>query len=305
MKKILYISLLIFGFMLNAQDEKIKQFDLDHQRVYKLLIAPEDTGVTTVMFPSEVTAIYGAQVSNNKTQKNQMPFILTHSEGTHFFTLKSSKKVGQKGAINVVWNNKVYVIQLEVTKLERSYASVTFQPARQPKPGVALKNEVPPAVLLSLLDKAKAYHLFAKHNKQQLQGTYYKANNLKMPYSNMNIHLLETIRFDDYDTLVFHCILENKTDSTIAYDVNDFAVNVNNVSLKAKVSDASGRLPARSKDRVFFAIQGHKSKTRNNWHPDQKFVVTLPVNEMPIWKKPAAPVVPTVKPAKTDKASKE
>ena len=71
---------LILFVCLNTFGEKVSEIDyfkLDSRSVHTLYCHERNTGVTTVVFPSEITGIYAAKVDVKFDKKQLNPFLLS------------------------------------------------------------------------------------------------------------------------------------------------------------------------------------------------------------------------------------
>src|SRR4051812_28295923 len=84
----------------------VRQFPLDERTVYEIPISREVP--TTLMFPSAPTAIEAANVS--ASPETVAPVMLTYTPGRYFFSVRATEP-NARGAINVVWKNKTYVLR--------------------------------------------------------------------------------------------------------------------------------------------------------------------------------------------------
>ena len=96
-------ALVAVGLMCAAQaapkrPQIIKQFPLDERTVYEIPIGPDVP--TTLMFPSALTAIEGANVSANPD--TPAPVLLAYTPGRYFFSVRAGEP-DAKAAVNVVW----------------------------------------------------------------------------------------------------------------------------------------------------------------------------------------------------------
>lgn len=117
----LALSLLLasIGQAAGKRPQVIKQFPLDERTVYEIPIGPDVP--TTLMFPSALTAIEGANVSANPD--TAAPVLLAYTPGRYFFSVRAADP-NAKAAVNVVWKNRTFVLRFFVSK--EPYASVTF-----------------------------------------------------------------------------------------------------------------------------------------------------------------------------------
>src|SRR6202142_1406392 len=86
----------------------VKQFPLDERTVYEIPIGREVP--TTLMFPSAISAIEGANVSSSPDAP--APVLLAYTPGQYFFSVRALTP-GAKYAVNVVWHNRTFVIRFK------------------------------------------------------------------------------------------------------------------------------------------------------------------------------------------------
>src|SRR5579871_6088470 len=101
------------------QTSVIKQFPLDERTVYQIPVGRDVP--TTLMFPSAISAIEGANVSASPDAP--APVLLAYTPGNYFFSVRALTP-GAKGAVNVVWRNRTFVIRFQ--EGANPYGSVTF-----------------------------------------------------------------------------------------------------------------------------------------------------------------------------------
>jgi hypothetical protein len=260
--------------------EPIVQFPLNPGVAVTIYCSAKDTGVTTVSFPSRIDGITASRVAKTFDKKNPQPFILGFTAGNSYFSIKSLGRPGVRGAMNVRYNGHTYVFNLDT--VTKGHRSITMSPGR-PKRGIApgRGRAVNPKVLLSLMDKAKAYHLFAKEYPEQVRDLGYSLQNREVNYTSCSVLLKEVIRFPKFDTLFFHCQLKNKTKRELRYNPRDFSVNVGHKTFNCSISDASGKIPPEGVTTIYFAITGTSAGGRNNLAAQNEWFVLLPVTELP------------------------
>ena len=277
---------LISTFITVDADEIIK-FKLDDSKVFSITCHQLNSGVTTFIFPSQISGIYGAGVDVKFNEKSPSPFLLSFTPGNSYFTVKSIAGDKARGALNVVHDRKVYVIHLKSGTDGQS--SVTFAlPEKRVSGG---RFSFPrAAALVSLLDKAKACHLIKKHHPQKAENILFDAPNTVMNYATHQIELKEVIRFEKEDVIFFHIKIKNLTNRELLYNPKDFAVNVGDKIFYAALTDASGKVSAAGDSQAWFAIAGTQSGSRNNLSVKNDWKVLLNVAQMPEIKEALKPV---------------
>ena len=275
--------LILYVFTLTSSAESVEEivgFRLDPRLVHTIYCHERNTGVTTVVFPSEISGIYAARVDVKFNEKKPSPFLLSFTTGSSYFTIKSLSANNAAGAINVVYQKQVYVIHLKTVK--KGHSSVSFIPAKKARPtDNKPRNASTASQLLSMLDKAKAYQLIKKHYPAQADEILYHAPDTVMEYSTHQILLKEVIRFDSKDTIYFHIQIKNKGLNKLEYNPKDFAVNIADKIFYASLSDASGEVPGEGLTTAWFCISGTKAGGRNNLAVKNDWKVLLNMNSLP------------------------
>ena len=148
----LSLGLIVAGFARADVKPAVKQFPLDERTVYEIPIST--TAPTTLMFPSALMAIEGANVSANP--ETPAPVLLAYTPGRHFFSVRALEP-NACAAVNVVWKNKTYVLRFIVGA--EPYGSVTFYEDEPAGRNAAQHRRISPEALLGLLDRAKGFAL--------------------------------------------------------------------------------------------------------------------------------------------------
>ena len=265
------ISLIIASTVASAhgaKDRPVLEIELDEHAVFTL---PVSAGrITTISFPGPISAIDSALVTNDA--KHAGLFQISHTPGAYFFSCKSLVKDARTN-VNVRWNNKTYVIELEDSP--HPVLSLIFRFRRDN--GRQLTT-VGPAVLLGLLDKAKAYPLLKEsHPEAFARVDYFSYGDTPrvMDFDDFEVGIEQVFRFDVQDTLVFQIVLRNKTESEIRYQPASLAIRVGEHVFHSSISDASGVMPPKSDSRAFFAVTGTPSGGRNDLSIKNDFTVLM------------------------------
>jgi len=245
-----------------------RQIELDEYSVYRIRIG-FDKSVTTVMFPSALGAIAGANVVLDASAGNG-DILLSYLPGNYFFSVRALKK-GAKGSLNIVYNRRTYVLELEES--EEPYGSVTFVSAKSS--GSSRKKSVTPGILVSLLDKAKAYGLFKKHHPEAVADVQYVKSGRKILYDRFSITIDEVFRFDREDTIVFRILLNNESDAQITYDPRMIAARLGDTIHYSSIADASGVMPPKASVPAYFAITGTPTGGRNNLSAENSWSIIV------------------------------
>jgi hypothetical protein len=256
----------------------IKQFPLDDRTVYQIKVGKNQ--VTTVMFPSSISALEGANVTVDP--KNPAAVLLSHAKDRYFFSVRALQE-DVSANLNVVWNRKTYVLELQSD--DQPFNSVTFyQPA---EPGsVSQQNSLGPVRLLGLLDKAKAYHLIQSQYPEAIPQVDTAQPHNRISYKDFDVEVAEVFRFDPEDTLVFKILLYNHSEHEIYYQPQSLAVRVGLDVFFTALSDASGIMPPASFNPVtkkvqpsvslaYFVVSGTPNGGRNNLAVSNTFNVIV------------------------------
>ena len=202
-------------------------------------------------------------------------FQLAHKPGSYFFSVRSLV-TGATTNVNVRWNNKTYVLELQDSTTPQ--LSVIFKyPVETGKSTVA-KRLVTPGSLVGLLDKAKAYPVLKASHPEAVEQVDYVTYGEKprvMDYNDFEVRLEEVFRFDPQDTLVFRVVLRNKTGKEIRYQPQGFSLRVGERLYSQSISDASGVMPPKSDAPAYFAITGTPTGGRNDVSTKNEFTVLV------------------------------
>jgi len=261
----LVISMAIMG---SALAGPITQKPLDEFLIYDIPVASK-TGTTTVMFPSEISGIFAKSVAVQ--EQENAGFLISFTPGNFYFTIRALKKDAEDH-LTVIFNRKAYVLHL--TASEKPFYNVTFyQDERKGKDGGRVA--IVPESLLSLMDKAKAYPLFAANHPDALAGVLHASPGITNYYDGFNVRIRDVWRFEQDDTLIFRLEFENTSDRTVYYKPQDLAVRLDERIYTQSLADASGVMPPKSVTPAFFAITGNGQGGRNNLDPDNKWNVLV------------------------------
>ncbi len=263
--KYLALSLL---FAVTAYAGPITQKPLDEFVIYDIPVASR-TGTTTIMFPSEISGLFAKSIAAQ--EQENAGFLISFTPGNFYFTIRALKKDAEDH-LTVIFNRKAYVLHL--TASEKPFYNVTFyQDERKGKDGG--RAAIVPERLLSLMDKAKAYPLFAGNHPDALAGVLHAVPGITNYYDGFTVRIRDAWRFEQDDTLIFRLELENTTDRAIYYKPQDLAVRLDERIYTQSLADASGVMPPKSVTRAFFAITGNGQGSRNNLAPDNKWNVLV------------------------------
>ena len=255
----------------------IKNFLLDSARPYLIKTAEAGKGVTTVMFPSPITSIEGANVTGKHGEKGG--YVLTYNKGSYFFSVQAQEMGPQKAKLNIVYNHATYVICLETAKDDNEYfASVNFQTLKQIS-GFSGKKTSPP-VVLDLIEKAKLYPILINQYPEDVQDITYVKKDHIFRYNQYNIMLKNVYRYDHADTVVFQLLIKNETGETLVYDPNLLSARLGSQIYFASVADASGMIPPHAEVPAWFAVTGTPTGRRNEMAADNNWIILLSASKI-------------------------
>ena len=250
-------------------NQVIKQFPLDERTVYEVPISRDVP--TTLMFPSPITGLEGANVS--ATADNPAPVLLAYTPGRYFFSVRALEANAQAG-VNVIWKNKTYVIRFVAG--EQPYASVTFYEDELAGRSASLQRRVTPDVLIGLLDRAKSFSLVQTQYPEAVQQIERTAPGTVSHYKDFQVVVEEVFRFDPEDTLVFRLKIESTGEKEVIYQPQRLAVRVGQDVYYASISDASGIVPPKASTAAFFGITGTPRGGRANLSVKNAFSIIVP-----------------------------
>jgi hypothetical protein len=240
-----------------------------------LTVVPVATNrVTTISFPSAITAIDGAGVTVDG--KTPGLFQLAHTKGSAFLSVRALFPKASAN-LNIRWNDHTYVFEL----LESDQPVLSLNMEAMPTPdeaGVGHAPEVSPLKLLALLDKAKAFPLLKEQQPESVADvgfTTYDGKPLVSDFNDYEIQIEETFRFNAEDTLVFRVGITNKIDAPLIYQPDSFSLRAGNRLYPQSISDADGTVPPKGRSIVYFAVTGTPDGGRNNLSLKNQFIVQV------------------------------
>src|ERR1039457_522398 len=240
-----------------------------------LIVVPVATNrVTTISFPSVITAIDGAGVTVDG--KTPGLFQLAHTKGSAFLSVRALFPKASAN-LNIRWNDHTYVFELT----ESGQPMLSLNLAAMPTPeeeGVSHAPEVSPLTLLAVLDKGKAFPLLKAQQPESVADvdfTTYDGKTLVSDFNDYEIQIEETFRFNADDTLVFRLVVTNKIDAPLIYQPDSFALRVGNRLYPQSISDADGTVPPKGQSIVYFAVTGTPDGGRNELSLRNAFTVLV------------------------------
>ena len=255
--------------------------------------------VTTISFPSAITAIDGAGITVDG--KTPGLFQLAHAKGSAFLSVRALAAKASAN-LNIRWNDHTYVFEL--TESDQPVLSLNLEaPPTPEEAGIGHAPEVSPIKLLALLDKAKAFPLLKAQQPETVADvdfTTYDGKPLVSDFNDYQIQIEEAFRFNAEDTLVFRLVITNRVDAPLIYQPDSFTLRAGNRLYPQSISDADGIVPPNGRSIVYFAVSGSPDGGRNELSLRNAFTVL--VNR--VSPTPPPPVVtvtntPSVKPIRS------
>jgi hypothetical protein len=239
------------------------------------IVVPVATNrVTTISFPSAITAIDGAGVTVDG--KTPGLFQLAHTKGTAFLSVRALFPKASAN-LNIRWNDQTYVFEL--TESDQPVLSLNLDaPPTPEEEGVGSAPEVSPLKLLALLDKAKAFPLLKAQQPESVADvdfTTYDGKPLVSDFNDYEIRIEETFRFNADDTLVFRLAITNKIDAPLIYQPDSFTLRAGDRLYPQSISDADGTVPPKGQSIVYFAVSGTPDGGRNELSLKNAFTVLV------------------------------
>lgn len=262
------LVVLVALFCASLQAQAIKQFPLDTRTIYEIPVSTE--APTTLMFPSSLTAIEGANVSVRP--EIPAPVLLSYVPGRSFFSVRAIE-ADAKAAVNVVWKNQTFVIRF--MSGPQPFGSVTFYEDDFGLSGGGGHRRVSAESLIGMLDRAKNYNAVAAQYPQAVQQIERATPGTVTLYKDFKVTLEEVFRFDPEDTLVFRLRLENASEKEVFYQPQRLAVRIGGNVYYASVSDASGIIPAKASTTGYFAVTGTPRGGRPNLSVNNNFSIIV------------------------------
>jgi hypothetical protein len=255
-----------------AGSSAIQQVMLDDRTMVSVPVATNR--VTTISFPSAITAIDGAGITVDG--KTPGLFQLAHTKGSAFLSVRALLPKASAN-LNIRWHDHTYVFELT----ESDQPVLALNLAAMPTPedaGVGRAPEVGPLKLLALLDKAKAFPLLKAQQPESVASvdfTTYDGKPLISDFNDYEIQIEEAFRFNTEDTLVFRIAITNKSDTPLLYQPDSFALRAGSRLYPQSISDANGTVPPKGRSVVYFAVTGTPDGGRNELSLRNAFTVLV------------------------------
>ena len=255
-----------------ALAQPIQQAWLDDHTVVSVPVATNR--VTTISFPGPIEAIDGAGFTVDGKIPGQ--FQLAHVKGSTFLSVRAL--AGQvAGNLNVHWNHHTYVFELSASEAP-VLSLIMAAPPTPEESGTGRAPEVSPLKLLALLDKAKAFQLLKTQQPESVADvafTTYDGQPLVSDFNDYEIQIEQAFRFNAEDTLVFRVGITNKSDASLIYQPDSFALRAGNRLYPQSISDSDGQVAPRGRSLVYFAVTGTPDGGRNELSLKNHFTVLV------------------------------
>ena len=280
-----------------AGSPAIQQVLLDDRTAVSVPVATNR--VTTISFPSAITAIDGAGITVDG--KTPGLFQLAHSKGSAFLSVRALFPRASAN-LNIRWNDHTYVFEL--TESDQPVLSLNLEAPPKPEDeGVSHAPEVSPIKLLALLDKARAFPLLKAQQPEteaDVDFTTYDGKPLVSDFNDYEIQIEQAFRFNTEDTLVFRLVVTNRVDTPLIYQPDSFTLRAGNRLYPQSISDADGIVPPNGRSIVYFAVSGSPDGGRNELSLRNAFTV-LVTRVSPTPPPPVVTVtnIPSVKPVRS------
>ena len=280
-----------------AASPLIQQVLLDDRTAVSVPVATNR--VTTISFPSAITAIDGAGITVDG--KTPGLFQLAHSKGSAFLSVRALFPKASAN-LNIRWNDRTYVFEL--TESDQPVLSLNLEAPPKPEDeGVGHAPEVSPIKLLSLLDKARAFPLLKAQQPETVADvdfTTYDGKPLVSDFNDYQIQIEEAFRFNAEDTLVFRLVITNRVDAPLIYQPDSITLRAGNRLYPQSISDADGIVPPNGRSIVYFAVSGSPDGGHNELSLRNAFTV-LVTRVSPTPPPPIVTVtnIPSVKPVRS------
>jgi hypothetical protein len=239
--RVILLSFPIAGMSAHAVEPRVQDLALDDHTVYSVPVS--GTRVTTISFPSPITAIDGALLTLDG--KTPGLFQVAHTKGTAFLSLRALAKDAATN-LNVRWNNRTYAFELHESA-DPWYSVVlrtgTEKLTRAPRP-------LTPPRLLGLIDKAKAFGLLRTQQPDAVADVEYVDHRDKPLISDCGeyeVRVTEAFRFPQDDAIVFHLVIVNRGDKPLEHAPEKLEVRVADRVFNPSITDlVSGIAPHES-----------------------------------------------------------
>jgi hypothetical protein len=250
------VRLLLFGTAVvatsaaAATEQRVQDFVLDDHTVYTVPISGNH--VTTINFPSPISAIDGALVTVDG--KTPGLFQVAHTKGTAYLSLRALAKDASTN-LNVRWNNRTYAFELRESP--EPFYSVILQSPPEKRNRVA--RPLTPPRLLGLLDKAKAFALLKAQLPDAVSAVEYRdlrEQPLVSDCGDYEVRITEAFRFPDEDTLVFHVVIENRSEQPLEHTPERLELRVGDRVFNPALTDLASAIAPKESTIGYVVVSG-------------------------------------------------
>jgi|CZKV01.1.fsa_nt_gi hypothetical protein len=241
MKTKIIWCLLLLALRLHGVDAApdVMHISLDSSNLVRIPVAIDR--VTTVRFPAPISGLEAAFISQEPSLLSR--FHLSYQNGSRYFSLRALT-TGVRANLNVVVGREIYA--LEFVESNRPVYVVEFAPA--------LDKVQNPAV-------AGLVHIARPES-------FWKAGDC-------TAGIIEVIRFDPEDTLIFAISFYNDSERPMFYDLDRVGVKVGTEVYYASQCDGNGLLPANTHFTLHLVVTGKPGGGRNDLAVTNAFVPHL------------------------------
>ncbi len=270
--RLLLLTFPIVGLNGHAAEQRVQDLALDDHTVYAVPVSA--TRVTTISFPSPITAIDGALVTLDG--KTPALFQVAHTKGTAFLSLRALAKDATTN-LNVRWNNRTYAFELHEST--EPWYSVVLRSG--PEQSNRALRPLTPARLLGLIDKAKAFALLRTQQPDAVADVEYADHRDKPLVSDCGdyeVQMTEAFRFPQDDAIVFHLIIANHSDKPLDHTPEKLEVRVADRVFNPSVTDLVSGIAPRESTIGYVVVSGGPNG-HNNLSLKNDFTFVLARNE--------------------------
>jgi hypothetical protein len=262
-----------------ALNQRVREEILDPNRPSEVKVATR--GMTTMVFPDKLEAVD----ADGLAQKPEQEGAFIGSAGPRWVSLKAREENAETN-LNVIIAGKAYAIYLKADRYNDFIVRYRFAGggAAQQAP----RRKVTSSRLMSLLDKAKGYPLYA-HGGPDAEAMFVGID--VMEYHDgvcvtkdgaMEGQVVRVLRDNSLDALAFEVVWRNRGAAPVDFVPERQAVRVKNEVYPATLAEGPGLIPAQSEVRTFFVVAGGRdSATPNDLSALNDFYPLLRVPDQP------------------------
>ena len=266
--RLILLGFPIIGMSAHATEPRVQDLTLDDHTVYSVPVS--GTRVTTISFPSPISAIDGALLTLDG--KTPGLFQVAHTKGTAFLSLRALAKDAATN-LNVRWNNRTYAFELHESS--EPWYSVVLRGA--PEKSSRGPRPLTPPRLLGLIDKAKAFALLQTQQPDAVADVEYADHREKPIVSDCGeyeVRLTEAFRFPHDDAIVFHLVIANRSDRALEHTPEKLEMRVADRVFNPSLTDLVGTI-APHESTIGYAVFSGGPAGRNNLSLKNDFAFVL------------------------------